>query len=168
MIREYLYDKRMGIVHKYVQGYADLDIGAGKEPKAEITIDILRRLEPDIVADLNSLPIRTGAFRSVVCSHVIEHTPDPDQAMEEIARVLSNDGLVFFFLPDDYSLLWRILEPLWAMYYSKFVIREASSRSHTASFNLESFRALLQRHFSKVVELSKINNGAEIYAICRK
>lgn len=157
----------MRILQKHIDGLADLDIGAGKEHKGKLTLDILPRLRPEIVADILHLPVRTGAMQSIVCSHVVEHVATPDKALEEIKRILEDNGLAFFFLPNDGSLVWRLLEPIWTAYYSRFVIREASPHTHLASFDYESLETLVKRHFS-LVEMGKLNVGAEIYAVCRK
>jgi ubiquinone/menaquinone biosynthesis C-methylase UbiE len=167
MIRGYLHGKRIRILKQQIDGLADLDIGAGKEHKGKLTLDILPRLRPEIVADILHLPFRAGAMQSVVCSHVVEHVSTPDQALEEIKRILGDNGLAFFFLPDDSSIVWRLLSPIWTTYYSRFVIREASPHTHLSSFDYESFEALIKRHFS-VVGMGKLNAGAEMYAICRK
>jgi len=168
MLREYLYGKRLGIIRRHISELADLDVGAGKEKKGNLTIDILPYLKPDIVADIRFLPIKDATIKSVVCSHVIEHIDNPDNTVKEIMRILKNDGLIFFFIPDDKSILWRLLEPFWEIYYSKQVIKEATPQSHKSSFSYDSFITLLERNFAIVIDSGKINGGAEIFAVCRK
>jgi ubiquinone/menaquinone biosynthesis C-methylase UbiE len=168
LIHEYLHEKRMKIVDRYrAESPLDLDVGAGKSPKAAISLDIYPFLRPLIVGDLRHLPIRSDTLSSIVCSHVIEHVEDSDLVLREFMRVLKKDGLVFLFLPDDESTFWRILEPVWTRYYEAFVSKESSPRTHVVSFDLNRFTNLVSQFF-RVVESGKINFGMEMYAVCRK
>jgi SAM-dependent methyltransferase len=168
LIHEYFHGKRMKVLGKYIGEKADLDLGAGKKSKGRITVDILPRLRPDVVAEITHIPLRDGCVKSVVSSHVIEHVENPAAAMTEVRRVLAEDGWAFFFLPDDSSRVWRIIEPIWAAYYGRFVIKEASPESHLSSFSFKSFSDLVGNNFGQVVKVGKLNFGMEIYAVCRK
>jgi ubiquinone/menaquinone biosynthesis C-methylase UbiE len=158
----------MNIIDRYREdGHLDLDVGAGKSPKASISLDIYPFLRPLIVGDLRRLPIRSDVLGSIVCSHVLEHVEDSDIVLREFMRVLKKDGLVFLFLPDDESTLWRILEPIWTRYYEAFVSKESSPRDHAVSFDLNRFTNLVSQFF-RVLEMGKINFGMELYAVCKK
>lgn len=145
----------------------DLDLGAGKKPKGNIAIDIDRKLKPSIVADVQHLPVRDEVFGSVVCSHVIEHVNDVSLAVNEMKRVLNKSGTVMFFLPDDTSVFWRMIKPLWSIYYQKFVIKHSSPDTHLHSFDYVSLEELVGRFFESY-EIGKINLGMEMYAVCRR
>lgn len=54
-------------------------------------------------ADATALPYRDRTFDAVVCSETLEHIPNPQSAVEEIARVLSPRGLLFVTVPN----LWN-------------------------------------------------------------
>ncbi len=167
MIHEYFHGKRMKIILGQNDIMPELDIGAGKKPKGRLTIDILARLRPDIVGVITALPLRAGSISSVVCSHVIEHTVDPGEAISEVKRVLSNGGVAFFFLPNDGSLLWRILQPFWSIYYNRFVMKEASPDTHISSFDYRTFSSLIGENFT-VLTKGKMNLGMEMYAKCQR
>ena len=168
MIHEYFHRKRMKVLSKYLRDKAALDIGAGKLPKGEVTLDILQKLSPQVLGEVTHLPFRPDTFSSIVCSHVIEHVGNPDQAMDEISRVLEDGGIAFFFLPDDSSFLWSHIEGIWTAYYSRFVMKEASPDTHLSSFDFESFRRLLSNHFGEVLKMGRLNFGMEICAVCKK
>jgi SAM-dependent methyltransferase len=51
-------------------------------------------------ADMRTLPFKAGSFASVVSIHSIEHVPDPERVMDEVARVLSRDGRAIFVTPN--------------------------------------------------------------------
>ena len=49
-----------------------------------------------IAADAMELPFRDESFEFVICAHVYEHVADSGRLMDEIYRVLKNDGICFF------------------------------------------------------------------------
>jgi len=48
----------------------------------------------------NLQPIESGKYDFVLCSHVLEHLANPLKAVEEIIRVLKDDGIAVVVLPD--------------------------------------------------------------------
>lgn len=52
-------------------------------------------------ADGHHLPYRDGAFGTVYSNSVIEHIPDPQHVLPELARVLRPDGLLVLTVPSD-------------------------------------------------------------------
>lgn len=52
-------------------------------------------------ADGHALPYATGAFGSVYSNSVIEHIPDPQNVLPELARALRQDGLLVLTVPSD-------------------------------------------------------------------
>lgn len=167
LIHEHLHEKRLKVIKRHLGSrLPDLDLGAGKKPKAEISLDIERESRPNIVADVEHLPIRSGAVNSLICSHVIEHVKDLDRVISELKRILRKGGVAIFFLPDDGSTLWRMLRPFWTIYYEKVVSKQSSPGTHVHSFDYESFRKLVGEFFEPL-EVGKINLGMEMYAICK-
>ena len=49
---------------------------------------------------LHRLPFRSGEFDLVVMKHVLEHTPDPIGALEEVRRVMSPGGALIVLVPN--------------------------------------------------------------------
>ncbi|MCS7054884.1 MAG: class I SAM-dependent methyltransferase, partial [Thermoflexales bacterium] len=52
-------------------------------------------------ADGHHLPYRDGAFGTVYSNSVIEHIPDPQHVLPELARVLRPGGLLVLTVPSD-------------------------------------------------------------------
>lgn len=50
--------------------------------------------------DIGALPFRDGSFDAVLASHVMEHLPQPEQAVAEVARVLKSGGIVLLLTPN--------------------------------------------------------------------
>ena len=55
----------------------------------------------DVKADICDLPFDDNSFDVVFCNHVLEHIPDDTKAMEELYRVLKNNGFGIFQIPQD-------------------------------------------------------------------
>lgn len=88
-----------------------LDAGAGEAPYRELfahcdytTTDWSASVHPgarsvDIVASLDSLPMRDGAFEAIVCTQVLEHVADPATVLVELHRVLAPGGTLWITVP---------------------------------------------------------------------
>ena len=57
-----------------------------------------------ILADAAALPLPDASVDGVVCSNLLEHTPDPELVLREIARVLSPGGFAYISWTNWYSL----------------------------------------------------------------
>ncbi len=65
-----------------------------------VTLD-QKRSGVDIQASLENLPFADQTFDAVICSHVLEHVPDDQKAMREIARILHPEGWAYVGVPLD-------------------------------------------------------------------
>ena len=59
---------------------------------------------PDHYYDGGRMPFDDGAFDTVVSFQVLEHTPDPEGLLREMARVLKKDGLLILTAPFSFRL----------------------------------------------------------------
>lgn len=104
---------RQGIArHKgYVVGRL-LDLGCGWKPYASlftgqvtlhVGIDLPTSRSGSTVVDVYAsglaLPFRAGAFDAVLCTEVLEHVPEPNQLLTEVARVLRPGGALVLTVP---------------------------------------------------------------------
>lgn len=93
-----------------------LDLGCGighsyhlLEPRETVGIDISAgALEGQdretVVADMRDLPFADGEFSSVLSVQSLEHVPDPERVLAEVARVLEPDGVATFVTPNRLTL----------------------------------------------------------------
>jgi 2-polyprenyl-3-methyl-5-hydroxy-6-metoxy-1,4-benzoquinol methylase len=56
-----------------------------------------------VTGDAGALPFSKGSLDSVVCLEVIEHVPDAEMVLSEIARVLRPDGLLIVSTPNKWA-----------------------------------------------------------------
>lgn len=87
-----------------------IDLGCGIMPYAELLppavtlyhgLDITARdSRPSIIGDVQSLGmLADGCYDSVVCLEVLEHVPEPGRALAEMARVLTDGGVLVLSVP---------------------------------------------------------------------
>ncbi len=88
-------DLGCGIGHSYDELAPRETVGVDVEPAALAGQDRETR-----VADMRALPFSAGSFASVVSIQSIEHVPDPDRVLAEVARVLVPDGRAVFVTPN--------------------------------------------------------------------
>jgi len=89
-----------------------LDIGGGFRFQKELrrykelfrncnyqTLDIEETYKPDIIGDIQQLPIVDKSMDAIICKAVLEHVPEPHKASKEIYRVLKKGGKCFVYVP---------------------------------------------------------------------
>jgi ubiquinone/menaquinone biosynthesis C-methylase UbiE len=60
-----------------------------------------------LAADLSQLPFADGAFDTITCGYVLEHLPDPEPGLAEMARVLQPGGRMLLLTTEDsFSGAW--------------------------------------------------------------
>jgi SAM-dependent methyltransferase len=102
-----------------------LEIGSGRilrrggfqpPPAAHwVSLDIARRPQPDIVGDVQRLPVAAASFDAIVCSEVLEYIPRLGEAVAEMGRALKPGGRLVIAAPflhraDTPGDLWRFTE----------------------------------------------------------
>ncbi len=91
-----------------------LDIGAGTSPFKHqlidafsichyVSVDLTPSRELDLVCDARSLPLRSAVADLVVSFDVLQHLPDAEIALDEIARVLKPGGSALVVTPFAYG-----------------------------------------------------------------
>jgi SAM-dependent methyltransferase len=94
----------------------------------------------DVWGDAHGLPFREGSFDTVLCLEMLEHVPDPDRCMAQIARALAPGGQLLATVP--------FIAPLHAMPYD------------FGRMTAPGLRALLARHGLELVALVPRGNIA--------
>lgn len=100
-------EKEFGAYRHLFRGKV-LNAGAGDRDISEIidgelyNQDIAHGLHNDnihIYSPLHEIPKPDGFFDVIICNAVLEHVANPEEIMEEFARVLRDDGILYLGLP---------------------------------------------------------------------
>lgn len=91
-----------------------------------------------LVADAQNLPFKSGYFDAVVCCEVIEHLHNPEFMIDEVSRVLKENGRICVFTPNSRSL-WSIIEYMW----DKFGKGRNYGETHLKIFNMGEMKKTL-------------------------
>lgn len=68
------------------------------------TSDLFRR-GCDLKLDLCDINLPDNSQDLLIVNHILEHVPDDDKAMSELARVITNDGAALIIVPMDLDLV---------------------------------------------------------------
>jgi SAM-dependent methyltransferase len=88
------------IFRPYVTEY----IGVEYTPTFAGTQTSARSTKPDFFYDGKTLPFESRSFDTVISLQVLEHTPDPQPLLNEMARVVKKDGLILVSVPFSFRL----------------------------------------------------------------
>lgn len=89
-----------------------LDVGCGighsaalLGPRRSVGLDIhpgalTGQIRPTAAADMRRLPFAHGSFAGIMSVQSIEHVPDPERALAEMARVLGTGGTAVIITPN--------------------------------------------------------------------
>jgi SAM-dependent methyltransferase len=123
----------------------DLGCGVGHSysalaPRETVGVDIdsdalAGQQRETVVADMRELPFADGSFASVLSVHSIEHVPDPQRVLAEVARVLEPGGSAVFVTPNrvTFGRADEIIDPY-----------------HYVEFDGAQLRALCEQRFGSV------------------
>lgn len=97
---------------------------------------------PGAFADITRLPFPSASFDLVLAIEVLEHVPDPEAALRELARV----GRDRFVLSVPREPIWRAAN----LARGKYVGALGNTPGHIQHWSQRSFRQLVESHFDVV------------------
>jgi len=136
-----------------------LDIGSGSgmiskfasEKNIVVPFDISKKcisnslkLNPSlfgVVGDAMEIPFKDNSFDTIICVELIEHLQNPDKCMNEIHRVLKDNGNLIMTTPN-YRSFWPLLEFLW----DEFGRGRNYRFQHISKFNIDSIKNTLTKY----------------------
>ncbi len=62
-------------------------------------LDYVDTYHPDVVGDIQNLPLQDASEEAIVCLSILEHVENPFKAAAEMHRVLKPGGLCFVYVP---------------------------------------------------------------------
>ena len=67
--------------------------------KRYFALDYCKENSPHIVGDIQQLPLKSKCADALICISVLEHVPNPHQAVRQIYRVLQTQGSFYGYVP---------------------------------------------------------------------
>jgi SAM-dependent methyltransferase len=61
----------------------------------------------DVMSHLENLPFASGIFDSVICTQVLEHVREPQLVLDELSRILKEEGMICLTAPQG----WGVHQP---------------------------------------------------------
>lgn len=138
-----------------------------------------------VKGDIRKLPFKNNEFDIIISAGIIEHVPESNKAISEIARVLKKNGYLLLHVPHKISVftLFKKIQQflgLWKLGYEKsFSIFEISGMLHNNGFevlNLEinEFKPRKHKFLGKIIQiidkpLYKLGlGGHHLHLLCQK
>ena len=161
--------QRYAKIHSLLGGRTSsiLDVGCGSSKIIQslpgaVGLDLLSRklrylrsLHPQLVqADVSALPFVDGAFDTVICSQVLDRISQPDQAVEQMVRVLKPGGSLILGIPDYGTLVWRLIYPFY-----KRLIPDGYPGPKKPKLKRQDALALFERHGLELVRETYVGQG---------
>jgi predicted SAM-dependent methyltransferase len=87
-----------------------INLGCGNFKIADINVDINKKVNPDIVWNLNKFPYPFGKreYKSVLLHHSLEHLNNPDKVLNECKKLLQKNGRVVIIVPSPQNPRYRM------------------------------------------------------------
>ena len=111
-----------------------------------------------ICGDVSNLPFKNGSFDLVLCINVLEHIIDYKNALNEIKRVLKNDGIAIFVVVNSESFINEEIFNDFTIYHKPLCLKDFN----TEGFYLKDYKTFyfippILKVFPTVI-LEKISN----------
>jgi SAM-dependent methyltransferase len=127
-----------------------LDVGCGQMPYRSIltgpdgqvtgylgldfAVNPIHDNQPDLCWENGRIPLADASVDSALCTEVLEHCPDPDAVLSEVARVLRPGGCLLFSVP----FLWPLHEVPYDHYrYTPFALRRHLTKAGFGSIQIQ-------------------------------
>lgn len=134
---------------------SSLDIGCRYAPvhvkRGEIGVDI-KRGTCDVLASAYYLPFKNNCFEKAIMSHVLEHVTGCVKVLEEVARVLIDEGILQIEVPNPYN--FGIFKDI-LLRRSEFY---KASKDHIHAFGENELRNLLSKLKFQLISIRYINS----------
>jgi cyclopropane fatty-acyl-phospholipid synthase-like methyltransferase len=127
-----------------------LDVGSGENYMRDLMAEKTRKNIQSSEIDLDVTPYEfsDNYFLTITSFELLEHLYNPLFHLMELHRVLSPEGNLFLFTPNDYSLIYKVTHLLSRKY-----------APHFHQFSEKDLRDVMTRAGFKVVIVKKLRRG---------
>jgi SAM-dependent methyltransferase len=113
------------------------------------------------IADLMHLPFSDASFDFFICSHVLEHVEDDDQAIDELYRITARDGRGILMAPIIVGLPATLEDPSVVSEGERW--KHFGQNDHLRLYAHDDFVRKIKRHGFLLEELGIRHFGARVY-----
>jgi SAM-dependent methyltransferase len=152
-------DVGCGIGHSYELLAPRETVGVDVDPAA-----LRGQRRETVTADMRLLPFGPESFDGAVAVHSIEHVPDPERALAEIARVLKPAAVAVIVTPNrlTFARADEIIDPYHYVEYDQRELRALCERFFggvelAGIFGSERYRAIVAREHAKLDRLLRLD-----------
>ncbi len=142
------------VKHEYLEYFmTDIEIRGKKLPKIRVQeAKHLGTIHQEEV-DAENLPYLNGEFHRLISTCLLHHLSNPNKALEEWRRVVSNGGQISIYLPHDPGLVYRWIRH-WFSHYKIKQINKSTMKEVKCLWSLEHRNHYLSLYYmiSKVFE----------------
>ena len=149
LLINHLHDRSLKDCAERYLGGRLIDIGCGSKPYKNLLAPYVAEhvgvdvdstehgtSEIDIVSDAYKIPVACNSFDSAICTAVLEHLEEPEQALQECHRVLKPGGIAIYSVP----FIWHLHEEPRDFYrFSKYGLQYLFGK---VEFDIVELRAL--------------------------
>lgn len=128
-------------------------------------VDYAKEKYPQIVfkcAEAEKLPFKNNSFDVLLCYEVIEHVRDPQKAMNEMKRVMKEEGNLILAM-DSGNLAFRIIWFFWEKTFGR-----AWQGAHLNAYHHTELEALIKKSNFKIKQKHFTHFGLEIVYVLGK
>ena len=148
-------DVGCGVGHSYELLAPRVTVGVDVDPAV-----LEGQQRETVAADMRRLPFGPASFDGAVAVHSIEHVPDPERAVGEIARVLKPGGVAILVTPNRLTFARpdEIIDPYHYVEYDQAALQALCTRFFAGVelagvFGSDRYRAIVAREHAKLDRL---------------
>lgn len=143
------------ILPHYKKGDRVIDIGCGGAPSPISTVltdffpdESIHRARPVvedrplIICSALNMPLRDGCFDLSICSHVLEHVPNPSQAAHEIGRISRKGYLETpaygkdILIGTGHQHIWQVVSSQGTLHFFPYTERQHNAHADSPFMNI--------------------------------
>jgi len=154
----------------------------------DISLNLLKKFKnkyPNlnmICGDINSPPFKNGSFDLIMCINLLEHIDDHDKVINNLLRILKDDGLLFIVVVNKKSIFKEEIFTSFNIFHKEYSIDDFKKYNiieHSSFYFIHSIFKILPSFLlkklinqKKMVELNiklgRLLNGQFLYVIIKK
>ena len=104
---------------------------------------------PVLTGELRKLKIRKGSFNLITMWHVLEHLHSPFETLQEVHRLLTDNGCLLIEVPNSTSLVRKLFRSNWFAWEVPRHLCHFSPRTLAALLNRSGFEIQEMKHLQK-------------------